>query len=505
MDHMTWIYIISTVSVIFLISKLFSKNKRYKLPPCPASLPIIGHLHLVKEPLHKSLQSLSNKFGSIMYLSFGSRKVLVVTAPSLVQECFQKNDVVLANRPALMVGKYLNYNHTTIVTAPYGPHWRNLRRIAALEIFSTHRLNMSQSVRMEEVKILLKGLYKSSVTGFAKVNMKSRLSELSFNNIVTMITGKRYYGEGVEDSEEAKSFREIIRETFEMSGASNPGDFLPFLQWIDYQGVEKKMKKMQKQSDELCQNMLDEYRKNKKSSAGVKSDVKTMFDTMLSLQESEPETYTDEVIKGLIMTMIFGGTDTTSGSVEWAMSLLVNNPEALNKTRAELDNVVGHDRLVEESDYAKLPYLQNVISETFRLCPVAPLLVPHESLEDFVIGGYDVPRGTMLMVNAWAIHRDPTVWDDPLSYKPERFENLTPDAYKLIPFGLGRRSCPGAALANRVVSLAIGALVQCFEWKRPSEELVDMTEGAGISMPKALPLEALCKPRDAMINFLKEI
>ncbi|CAN1274256.1 Cytochrome P450 81Q32 [Linum perenne] len=137
--------------------------------------------------------------------------------------------------------------------------------------------------------------------------------------------------------------------------------------------------------------------------------------------------------------------------MEWAMSLLLNHPHILTKARVELDDVVGNNRLVDESDYPKLPYLQSIISETLRLYPVAPL------------GGYDIPKGTMLMANTWAIHRDPNVWDDPTTFRPERHLGVTDDACKLIPFGMGRRACPGARLANRVVSLALGALIQCFE------------------------------------------
>ena len=207
----------------------------------------------------------------------------------------------------------------------------------------------------------------------------------------------------------------------------------------------------------------------------------------------------------MMQTMLAAGTDTSAVTLEWALSLLANHPEVLKKARAELDKIVGQDRLVDESDYSKLPYLQSIISETFRLYPAAPLLVPHESSEDCIIGGYDVPRGTMLMVNAWAIHRDTMVWEDPTSFRPERFEGLNTEAYKLIPFGVGRRACPGAGLANRVVSLALAALIQCFEWQRPSEEQLDMCEGTGLTMPKAQPLEVMCRARESMISVLEEL
>lgn len=181
------------------------------------------------------------------------------------------------------------------------------------------------------------------------------------------------------------------------------------------------------------------------------------------------------------------------------MSLLLNHPDTMKRVKAEIDRTVTENgRPLEEQDLPKLDYLHNVINETHRLYPAVPLLVPHESSEDCVVGGFHVPRGTMLLVNAWAIHRDPEVWEDPKKFMPERFRAGSADhdeGCRLIPFGAGRRGCPGAGVGNRVVALTLGALIQSFEWKRIGEEEVDMAEGLGLSMPKAKPLEAICTPR----------
>ncbi|KAL0337440.1 UNVERIFIED_CONTAM: cytochrome [Sesamum calycinum] len=203
--------------------------------------------------------------------------------------------------------------------------------------------------------------------------------------------------------------------------------------------------------------------------------------------------------------MLLAGTDTSVVTIEWAMSALLNHPEKLDKARAEIDNFIGNNRLVNESDLSKLPYLQNIILETFRLFPAAPLLVPHEASADCTLGGYDIPQGTIILINAWAIHRDPLVWDDPISFNPERFEGAGEvGPTKLLPFGMGRRSCPGMGLANRVVGLALVSLIQCFEWQRIGDALVDLTEGEGLSMPKLTPLEAMCRARDVLHKVLVE-
>ncbi|XP_027174392.1 cytochrome P450 81D1-like [Coffea eugenioides] len=167
-------------------------------------------------------------------------------------------------------------------------------------------------------------------------------------------------------------------------------------------------------------------------------------------------------------------------------------PEMLEKARAKFDAQVGTNRLVDEHDLSNLPYLHNIILETLQLYPAAPMLVPHESSDDYKIGGYNILRDTILLVNAWTVHRDPNVWDNPTSFKPERFKGLQVQPSKLIPFGMGRRSCPGSGLAQRVVGLVLGSLIQSFDWKRIGEEEIDLAEGIGVPMPKAKPLEKAC-------------
>ncbi|XP_008238634.1 PREDICTED: isoflavone 3'-hydroxylase-like [Prunus mume] len=479
---------LSFISILFLLQ---TKRRRYKnLPPSPLSLPILGHLHLLKIPIHRTLQRLSQKHGHIFSLWFGSQRVVIVSSSSAAQECFTKNDIVLANRPRLLVSKHLGYNYTTIGTAQYGDHWRNLRRIGAIEIFSTSRLNAFLNIRKDEVKHLQLKLSQNALDDFAKVELKSMFLDLTFNVIMRMVAGKRYYGEdGSVDKEEARQFREIMEEIFANAGAGNPADFLPILNWVgSVHGFEKKVMKLARKMDAFLQGLIDEHRSKGRNGC-------TMIDHLLSLQESQPENYSDQIIKGLILIMLLAGTDTSAVTLEWAMSNLLNRPDVLQRARAELDAQVGQERLVEEHDISKLPYLQSIISETFRLYPAAPMLLPHFSSDDCTIGGFDVPRGTMVLINAWAIHRDPKLWDDPESFIPERFRSGEDLSHQLMPFGLGRRSCPGSGLAQRTVGLTLGSLIQCFDWVRVSEKEIDMAEGKGLTMPKLVPLEVMCKAR----------
>ncbi|XP_052203460.1 cytochrome P450 81Q32-like [Diospyros lotus] len=484
-------------------------RKLRRLPPSPfPTLPVIGHLHLLKKPLHRTLANISARHGPVLLLQFGSRRVLSVSSPSAAEECLAKNDIVFANRPQLLAAKHLGNNCTTISWAPYGDNWRNLRRISALEIFSAHRLQTLAGIRADEVLLLLQRLRRNPPD--QAVDMKALLFELMLNVMMRMIAGKRYYGENVAEVEKARRFREIVAETFRITGASNVADFLPALRWVGVRSLEKRLVALKANRDGFMQELIEEHRTGlaaageSASEPDGKKKKKTMVEVLLSLQQSEPIYYTDEMIRGMMIVLLAAGTDTSAATMEWALSLLLNNPHVLHKAQSEIDARVGHDRLINESDLSDLPYLRCIINETMRLFPVGPLLVPHESSEECVVGGYRVPRGTMLLVNVWAIQNDPKTWAEPRKFMPERFEGLdgSRDGFKFMPFGSGRRGCPGEGLALKMVGLGLGSLIQCFEWERESEEMVDMSEGPGLTMPKARPLTAKCRPRPAMASLL---
>ncbi|OWM70819.1 hypothetical protein CDL15_Pgr014492 [Punica granatum] len=487
-------------------------HKIRNLPPSPfPTLPVLGHLHLLKKPLHRTLAAISHRHGPVLLLQFGFRRVLVVASPSAAEECLTKNDIIFANRPHLLAGKYLGYNYTSLAWSSYGEHWRNLRRIASLELLSSHRLNNLSGIRAEEVTTLVKRLARKDDQA-RPVEMKTALFELMMNVMMRMIAGKRYYGENVAEAEleEAKKFREIVTETFRIGGATNVGEFLPFLRKIGFKGVEKELQALQVKRDIFMHSLVEQHKREAKSGEDPNPEGeknKTLIEVLLSLQESEPEYYKDVTIRSIMLVLLAAGTDTSAATMEWAMSLLLNHPEVLKKAQAEIDNVVGSDRLVNESDLTRLPYLHCIINETLRMYPAGPLLVPHESSEECHVGGYRVPGDTMLMINLYSIQRDPKYWPDPEKFKPERFEGMegVKDGHKMMPFGSGRRGCPGENLALRMVGMTLGSLIQCFEWGRISEDLVDMTEGTGLTMPKARPLMAKCRPRENMMLLLSQI
>ncbi|CAN8328315.1 unnamed protein product [Cochlearia groenlandica] len=469
--ELTQILLVSFLLTFITIKFLFKKsNRKLNLPPSPPYCwPLIGHLHLLKPPIHRRFLSICQSLGNapIFHLHLGNRHVYVVTSHAVAEECFTKNDVVLADRPEFIVGKNVGYNSTNMLSTCYGDHWRNLRRIAAVNIFSSIRLNKFLYIRKDEIQRLISRLSRDSLHGFVEVEMKSIFNDLASNNIIRMVSGKRYYG---DETEKANLVKQLVSEVMANIGSGNPADYLSL-------------------------ELIDEKRDIRKE----EEDVHTMIHHLLSLQKEQPTYYTDEIIKGIILVLIVAGTNTTAITIEWAMSNLLNHPEILKKARAEIDDKIGLDRLINEPDIINLPYLQNIVSETFRLYPALPLLPAHMSSSDCKVAGYDMPRGTLLLANIWAMHRDPKLWEESERFMPERFEKEG-ETEKLMTFGMGRRACPGAGLAQRLVCFALGSMVQCFEWKRVDEKYVDMTEGKGASMPKATPLLAMCKARTNIVG-----
>ncbi|XP_055834163.1 cytochrome P450 81C13-like [Solanum dulcamara] len=520
-SNSTYYYLSIIFLFFFVILLKHLLHPRKKLPPSPLSLPIIGHLYLIKNSLHRTLNSLSTKYGPVLYLQFGCRNLLIVSSPSSMEECFTKNDVIFANRPRSMLGDRFSFNYTAIFWAPYSQLWRVLRRQTAVELFSSNSLQKSSLIRNEEIRILIRSLFKAgekNTHGGTRVDLSYWFFTFVFNVMMRIGTGKSCVSEEDMGMEKGKKIIEEMRGIFFANLlVLNVCDFLPILKWFGYKGIGKKMDLTNMKRNEFLSGLLDEFRQEKSMSSDHRAKGKkaTLVETLLSLQKIEPEFYTDDLIKSLLVALFVAGTETSSMTIQWAMRLLLVHPEAFHKLRSEIDSKVGNERLLNESDFTNLPYLQCVIKETLRLYPPVPLLLPHYSLEDCTIGGYDIPKHTILMVNVWAIHRDPELWDEPKKFKPERFEGMEGAKegfnYKFVPFGMGRRACPGTNMGMHIVSLVLGSLVQWFDWKSSMEfeenysNFMDACYDSKVSCSKDKPLEAICIPRQNCIQFLSQL
>ncbi|CAN4122759.1 unnamed protein product [Withania somnifera] len=508
----------SSFLVFFFLRKQFLSAKRLNkctsMPEAGGAWPIIGHLHLLSgsksdQLPHKTLGRMADKYGPIFGMKLGVHQAVVVSDPKIAKECFTTNDLALANRPKSMASQIIGYKDAMFGLAPYGPYWRETRKIATIELFSTRRIEMLKHIREFEVKSAVKEIFKKSSTlnGAVKMEMKEWFGNLVMNSMGKTLFGKAYRsndGEGINKAHKA------IRRFFELMGAFVVADFLPYLRWLDIGGHEKAMKELAKEIDCVVEEWLAEHKK-RRDSDGIKlsGEEEDFMDVMLSICENRDLAgfEADTAIKGTCMALLSAGTDTTIVTLTWTLSLLMNNYQALKIAQDEIDAHVGKNRWVQESDIKNLIYLQAIVKEALRLYPAAPLSVPHESMEDCTISGYDIPKGTRLLVNLWKIHHDPNIWPNPNDFKPERFLTAHKDVdvrgnhFELLPFGSGRRMCPGISLALQVLPFVIAVLLQGFDMKRPLDEPIDMSESFGLTVIKASPLEVLLAPRLAPLFY----
>ncbi|XP_054785391.1 cytochrome P450 CYP82J17-like [Prosopis cineraria] len=475
-------------------------------PEPSGALPLIGHLHLLgaQAPLAHTLGSFADKYGPIFTLRLGAFPALVVSSQDAIKDCFTTNDKTLAARPRSSHGVYLNYNYASFGSAPDGPYWRKLKKLIMLELLSTRRLESLRHIYESEIYDFISDLYSYLGDGNkGKVVISEWLERLTLNIITRMIAGKRYFGNLKDvDDEEARRVVKLIKDFMHISGDFVPSDLIPFLGWFGGEGkVFRSMKKIANDLDCLASSWIEEHRVKKKEF----SEKQDFIDLMLSvIEDDEYSTFghaRDTIIKANVLNLILAGADTTSITLTWILSLLVNNKHVLKLAQEEIDRHVGKKRWVQISDIKNLIYLQAILKETLRLYPPAPLLVPHEATQNCYICGYYVPKGTRVFANIWKLHRDPTIWSQPERFMPERFITEKGDIdheghhFQYLPFGLGRRACPGSSLAMQVSVLTLARLLQGFELESVGHEPVDMKEGASFTLPKAIPLEVVLTPR----------
>ncbi|VAI32448.1 unnamed protein product [Triticum turgidum subsp. durum] len=380
----------------------------------------------------------------------------------------------------------------------------NLNLIGTLPHRSIHALSKQYGPLMQLQFGSFPVVVGSSVE-MAKFFLKDYLSTVSLNVITRMVMGKKYLEKEVRDEAGAvittpEEFKWMIDELFLLNGVLNIGDSIPWLDWMDLQGYIKRMKKLSKMFDRFLEHVVDEH-SERRGREGESFVVKDMVDVLLQFA-SDPGLEVKlnrEGVKAFTQDLIAGGTESSAVTVEWALSELLKKPEVLAKATEELDRVVGRGRWVTEKDMLNLPYVDAIVKETMRLHPVAPMLVPRLSREDTSINGYDIPAGTRVLVMVWSIGRDPELWKAPEEFMPERFLGSRLDVkgqdYELLPFGSGRRMCPGYSLGLKVIQVSLANLLHGFTWRLPDGVELSMEEIFGLSTPRKYPLEAVVEPK----------
>nr|QNN89162.1 cytochrome P450 [Achyranthes bidentata] len=484
--------------MLCLIS-ILSRLKRKPYPPGPTGLPFIGNMQLMDQLTHQGLAKLARHYGGLFHLKMGLVHVIVISSPDEAREVLQVQDIIFSNRPASVAISYLTYNRADLVFSHYGPFWRKMRKLCVVHLFSRKRAESWQSVR-DEVDHILRAI--SDRAGLP-VNVGELVFKLATNITYTAAFGSKVFKQQDE-------FLSILQEFSKLFGAFNIADYIPFLKWLDPSRLNDRLTKARFSLDRFVDEIIDDHMNNAK----VDKVEEDMVDDLLNFYSEKPKV-TDELgalqnaikltrdnIKGIIMDIMFGGTETIALVIEWLMTELLRNPEHMKRVQEEIADIVGLTRQVKESDLDKLPFFHCCIKETLRMHPPITLLL-HETAEDAVINGYYIPKQSRVIINTWAIGRDPNSWYDPEMFKPTRFfEEGVPDFkggdFEFLPFGSGRRSCPGMVLALYTLELCVANLLHCFTWKLPDgmkPHEVSVEESFGLTTPRASRLIAVPSPR----------
>ncbi|KAK7389355.1 hypothetical protein VNO78_24296 [Psophocarpus tetragonolobus] len=529
MDPPSYVQTIAAILALLIAYILFSpikhpngskQKKGTKVPEHGGALPFIGHLHLFinsKMPYFRTFSAMAEKYGPIFCVKLGCHPTIVVNSREIAKECLTTNDKAFASRPITSAGRILGYNNAVFGLAPYGKYWREMRKMSILEIFSSYRLEKLKHVRDTEIFSLVKDLY-SQISCAKNVNLSGAnsscasevpisnlLEHMTFNIIVRMIAGKRFGVDTIneEENNEALRLRKAIKDATYLCGVFVVGDAIPSLSWCDFQGYVSFMKTTFKEMDLVLHKWLEEHQRKRELEKDSKCESDFM-DLLLSTFQNQDEIcgYKREVvIKATSVLLILTASGSTSITLTWALSLLLNHPKALKVAQQELDTHIGKERWVQESDIKNLTYLHAIIKETLRLYPPAPLTAIREALEDCYVAGYHVPKGSRLLINLWNLQRDPQIWPNPNEFQPQRFLNTHQDInymsqnFELIPFSFGRRSCPGMTFGLQVLHLTLARLLQGFDICTKGEPGIDMTEGLGVALPKEHGLQVLLQPR----------
>ncbi|KAF8650516.1 hypothetical protein HU200_063888 [Digitaria exilis] len=514
----------AAILAVFILSSLILprvQRKALNLPPGPRGLPVIGSLGVLAGalPPHRALAELAARYGPLMHLRLGSYHAVVASSAETARLVLKTHDLALADRPPTTAGELMSYGYRGIVHTPYGAYWRMARKLCATELFSPRRVASFERVRAQEMRALVRGVFLAGGDG-AAVAVREHVAGATLRNILRMAVGEKW--SGCYGSAEGEAFRRTLDEAFAVTGAvSNVGEWVPWLGWLDVQGCRRRMRRLHRLYDQFYEKIVDEHEERRRRAEAGEFVASDLVDVLLQLAEEEEEDSNKEPsseearltrvgVKAFIQDIIAGGTESSAVTIEWAMSELLRHPDAMASATDELDRVVGPYRWVTEGDLPNLPYVDAVVKETLRLHPVGPLLVPHHAREDTVVvagGNYDVPAGARVLVNAWAIARDPASWPDaPGEFRPERFLKVGAAAdvdvrgahFELLPFGAGRRICPAYDLAMKLVAAGVANLVQGFAWRLPDgvkTEDVSMEEHVGLSTRRKVPLVAVAEPR----------
>ncbi|TVU45128.1 hypothetical protein EJB05_04601, partial [Eragrostis curvula] len=479
-------------------------DRRRNLPPGPRPLPLVGNLLSLGALPHRSLARLAARHGPVMTLRLGTVTTVVASSADAAREFLHRHDAAFSGRFLFDSSHvFAHYTHSMAWLPPGSPRWRALRKVCSGELFAPHRLDAHQSLRREKVEQLVSHVARLS----RRQSVPIHIGRLAFTTALNLLSSTIFSTDLADldvDAPDNCEFKSVLAELNMAVGLPNLSDFFPEIARLDPQGLRRRIEGLLQRLHAMIDHQIERRLRERAEGEPAK---KNFLDVLLDYCSAEDgRGFQRQTLLSLISDLFNAGTDTTAATVEWAMAELLLHPSSMARARDELAQVLGSKQEIEESDIGQLKYLQAIVKETFRLHPPAPFLLPHLAETATQVRGYTVPKGARILVNVWAIGHDAEVWPEPEKFMPERFlladDKLEVDFrgrdFELLPFGSGRRMCPGMPLATRMAHLMLASLLHRFEWSLPAHVHknggLDMTERLGLNLSMATPLQAMATP-----------
>ncbi|CAM8941011.1 unnamed protein product [Rhodiola kirilowii] len=483
--------------VVVSFGFLFSFRPQQGRPLSPWRLPFLGNLHQLTSLPHKGLHYLSQKYGPLMLVYFGSTPYYVISTADLAREVTKTHDYTFSNREMSNASRLLFPGCDALIFSPNSQFWRQARKICVNELLSITRVQSFHVIIQEEVAELVAKIRFRCHDGHSAIDLGSSFLTLANDIISRTVLGQKCTDGGNNGN---GTIGQLVKQVSELLTCFSFGDFIPLLSWLDnLTGFNRKGIQISQALHAFMDRVIDEHEIH---TADGQNDRKDFVHIIGELQKSDTshQNLTRDNIKAILLDMFIAGTDTTALSMEWTMSELAKHPSIMKKVQDEIRGIVGEQPNISQHDINRMEYLHCVVKETLRLHSLS--ILSRQASTDVTIGGFKLPTNSSALINSWSIHRDPHTWDNPLEFLPDRFLNRNFDYkgqdHNYIPFGAGRRSCPGVHFAVTEVEYALANLLFWFNWELPdgmATEDLDMSERVSLMSRKKLPLRLVPVPK----------